>query len=294
VPVEVGDEVAAGAVIARLDERDYELAVQQTRASLDRARAEARNASASYDRVRALYEEGNASRTELDNARAASEAAAAQFSATEKQLELAELQLDYCVLEAPVAGAIAEVRVEASENVAAGQIVARLTSGARSEVQFGVPEVLITQVREGDRARVTFDAIPGTTFDATITEVGIASSGAATTFPVTAVLDEPDERVRPGMAAEVSLSFDAGGGGERYIVPSVAVGEDRRGRYVFVVEHASGDTAVVRRKAVEVGDLTGDGLEVYSGLEDGDLVVTAGVNRLTDGDRVRLPDSTTP
>ena len=83
--VDVGDDVRAGQMIAKLDDQDYRLAVQQTQASLDRARAEERNASASYERVRALYEEGNASRTELDNARAGSEAASAQVAATEPQ-----------------------------------------------------------------------------------------------------------------------------------------------------------------------------------------------------------------
>lgn len=290
IPVKIGDEVRAGALIAKLDDQDYRLAMQQAQASLTRASAEARNAKASYDRVRALYEEGNASRTELDNARTASEAAAAQVSASEKQLELAQLQLGYCTLTAPVAGSIADVRADVNENVAAGQTISRLTSGGRSEVEVGVPEVLIGDVREGSTVEVVFDAIAGERFAATVTEVGISSTGTSSTYRVTVLLDAEDSRIRPGMAAEVAFSFGTGDTRERFIVPSVAVGEDRLGRYVYVLEHGADEVGTVHRKAVEVGDLTSEGIEISSGLADGDLIVTAGVNRLADGDSVRVPE----
>ena len=75
----------------------------------------------------------------------------------------------------------------------------------------------------------------------------------------------------------------------------VAVGEDRDGRFVFVLESMTGgesgaSTAVVQRRAVTVGELTGDGLEILSGLEDGELVVTAGVRRLSSGEQVEVQE----
>ena len=72
------------------------------------------------------------------------------------------------------------------------------------------------------------------------------------------------------------------------LVAPVAVGEDREGRYVFVLDKGSG---TVGRRAVTVGELTGDGLEVLSGLAEGELIVTAGVRRLTDGERVLVQES---
>ncbi len=105
---------------------------------------------------------------------------------------------------------------------------------------------------------------------------------------MTVRLQRSDPAIRAGMAAEVGFSFEATNG-DRVLVPPFAVGEDREGRFVFVAEPLEPGIAVVRRKAVKVGELTTDGLEVFEGLDDGDLLITAGVSRIKDGLKVRLP-----
>jgi hypothetical protein len=110
----------------------------------------------------------------------------------------------------------------------------------------------------------------------------------ATTYPVTVLLDHEDEDCRPGMAAEVSLRFGDASGRERIHVPTVAVGEDRQGRFVWIVDPAEDGFGTVRRQSVTVGELSAEGLQVLAGLEEGALVVTAGVSRIVDGQRVRL------
>jgi RND family efflux transporter MFP subunit len=197
--------------------------------------------------------------------------------------------LGYTVLRAPVDGNIADVTIEPSENVQAGQTVVVLTSGDYPEVQVAVPEVLIAQIRESDAVTATFDALPGRSFPATVTEVGVMSAASATAFPVTVRLTETDPDIRPGMAAEVAFSFRSTGGAERILVPATAVGEDEQGRYAFLVDDVVGDLGTVRRVPVLTGELTGEGLEVLDGLEDGDLLVTAGLHKLTDGLQVKVP-----
>ncbi len=73
-------------------------------------------------------------------------------------------------------------------------------------------------------------------------------------------------------------------------MPSDAVGEDRQGRFVFVVERLTDEEGygIVRRKPVNVGELTADGLEIFEGLADGDLVVTAGISQISDGQKVKI------
>jgi RND family efflux transporter MFP subunit len=286
--VQVGDKVKAGQLLASLDPRDYELQKQQAEAALNQAQAEARNASANYERVRTLYENKNASLNDLDAARAATESANAAVDAREKQLEMTQLTLDYTELRASTDGSIAEVSCDVNENVGAGQSVITLTAGSRVKIQVAVPEILIGQIREGDRVAVTLDAIPDRTFPARVTEVGVASTGFVTTFPVAVVLDTEDPDVRPGMAAEVAFTFASQDTRERFIVPPVAVAEDREGRFVFVVKDAGDGVGVVERRPVTVGELTADGLEVFTGLFEGDLLVTAGVSRLADGQRVKF------
>lgn len=288
VAVEVGDAVSAGDLIARVDPKDYRLQEEEAQASLRRQEAQERNASAAYDRTRSLYENGHASLNDLDAARASFETARAAVRAAEKALELARSQLGYTTLSAPVDGSIASVSVEVNENVQPGQVVAVLTSGSQPEMEVSVPEVLIGDIHAGDAVTVTCDAIPGERFEATVTEVGVAAMGMATTFPVVVRLDEPNPAVRPGMAGEVVFSFASEGGVSRIYAPPPAVGEDRESRFVFVVEDVTEGVGVAKRRTVTVGELTSDGLEIAEGLRDGDLLVTAGVTKLVDGQQVRL------
>jgi RND family efflux transporter MFP subunit len=287
--VKVGDTVVRGALIASLDPKDFEIAVEQSRANLARAEATARNAASNLERIRGLWENDNAAQNDLDAAQANDESASAQVEASRKALEGAQRQLSFTRLKAPVEGAIASVAVEVNENVRQGQTVVLLTSGSRPEVEIAMPELLIAQIREGDPVSVTFDALPGDVFDAAVSEVGVAATGTATTFPVTVRLNRPGGAIRSGMAANVSFRFESNGAKETIYLPTYAVGGDRGGRFVFLLETTEEPgIGTVRRTAVEVGELTPDGLEVLSGVSEGQQVVTAGVRRLTDGQRVKL------
>lgn len=289
LPVVGGQEIRENELIATLDAQDFQLRVQQADASLRQAQAQATNASATYSRVRLLYESNNASRSELDAARSGSESADAAVEAAENMLELRRLELGYTRLRAPFSGSISSVHVEEGQNVGPGQPIVTETSGGRLEVLVSVPEVLIGQVEVGEEVAVTFDALAGRELGGRVSEVGVAPAGLATTFPVTVRLDETTADVRAGMAAEVAFTFESTDDRERFFVPSFAVGEDREGRFVFVIEPGDPGFGRVLRRPVEVGELTADGLEILSGLSDGDLIVTAGVSKITDSLVVRMP-----
>lgn len=291
VNVVVGETVRAGQILARIDPTDFQLQVQEAEAGLAAATAAWRNAVAEYERVRALYENNNASRSQLDAARSAAESGEAQMEVTGNRLELARSRLGYSTLQAPVTGSVAAVPVEVNENVQPGQMVVRLNYGSMPEVRVGVPEVAISEIERGDGVSVSFDALPGRSFRATVTEVGVASTETGTTFPVIARLEESDAAIRSGMAAEVAFRFGDAEAAQRIFVPPVSVVEDREGRFAFVVESRGDGAAVVRRRPVTVGELTSEGLEVKSGLTLGELVVTAGVRRLSDGMQVRLVET---
>jgi RND family efflux transporter MFP subunit len=289
VNVTLGDRVRRGQVLARLDPTDYELMLEEAEAGLAQAQAGLRRSEADYERVRALYENNNASKGELDAARAGAESAEAQVEAGEKRLQQARQQVGYTVLRAPSDGAIAAVDLEVNENVQGGQQVFLLTAGAELEIEVAVPEVLIAQVGVGQPVSVRFDALPGRRMGAKVTEVGIAAIGAASTFQVTAALVDAPAEIRSGMAAEVTFTFDEGQT-DRLVVPAVAIGEDRDGRFVFVLERGDGGDGTVRRRPVRIGKPQSSlaGIEVLDGLEVGEEVVTAGVRRLTDGMAVRV------
>ena len=238
--------------------------------------------------MRLLYENRSVSQSELDAVRSNAESTRALVVTAQRQLDQAKLAASYTRLTAPVDGSVVAVHVEAGENVQLGQAIAVLASGQRIEVKTSIPESLITGVRSGDEVVVTFDALPARFYKALVTEVGVATSAQSVTYPVTAQLIETTPEVLPGMAANVQFIFKSEDKTERFIVPPVSVGEDADGRYVFTVDPAEEGFGLIRKQLVTVGSLTAQGLEVVSGLSDGKVVVTAGISKIKDGQKVKL------
>lgn len=296
-PVNIGDMVAAGDLVAALDNTDYQVRVDEASAGLARAEAERRNAEAIYERTRLLYENQTASGSDLDAARAAAESAAAQLRAATQQLEAARLQLSYTRLVAPEQCAVAQTFVEINQNVSSGQPVVRLNCGQCGEVAVNVPETEISRVIRGSSVNVGFGALPGETIIGIVRDVGVATSPAGTTYPVTIALQERCASIRSGMAADVSFTFRSAGPPGSLLVPYVSVGEDSAGRFVFVLERDEAGNLFARRRTVTIGEPMPEGLLVESGLEEGELIATAGVRRLEDNQQVRLlgePESAAP
>ncbi len=293
VGVRVGSIVRRGQVIMQLDSGDLELRRQQAEAGLAQARAQSRNAKASYERVVALYENGNASMSEMDAARASYESTNASQVSAETALRLAEQQVSYAQLIAPVNGSVSQVTVEMNEAVGAGQtVVVIIDSGGNPEVQVTVPEVFIGSLRSGDSAEVVFGALDGGDFTASVTEVGTAATSAGG-FPVIVRLDDGASitQIRPGMASEVTFRIQVDSAGHGVLVPPQAVGQDHKSRFVYVLNQSDTENVVTaERRSVEIGSLTPDGLEIITGITDGEYVATAGLKTLVTGQQVRLLD----
>jgi RND family efflux transporter MFP subunit len=165
--------------------------------------------------------------------------------------------------------------------------VALVNCGDELEVEFSVPESLISGIEEGMQPTIRFDSVPGETFTGTVTEVGVAA-GSGTTFPVTARIDGTHAQLRAGLAAEVVLLFGGASEEEVILVPLVAVVHDPGGNFVFLAEPQGEGQAVVVRRPVDLGELTVDGVEILGGLSPGERVITAGTSVIRQGLRVRL------
>ncbi len=287
-PVSVGSEVNQGDLVAALDNTDFQVRLDEARAGLSRAEAEQRNADASYERTRDLYENQNASRTQLDSARALAESAEAQYRAAAQQVEAARLQLSYARLTAPQRCTVAQTFVEINQNVSPGQAVVRLNCGYCAEVIVSVPDTDIAKVTEGMAVTASVSAVSNGQLAGVVHEVGVATGAGGTTYPVTVALQEKCENVRSGMAVDVTFDFPTSGAQGNLVVPYVAVGEDRSGNFVFVLEPNADGRIFANRRAVEVGATTSSGIVITGGLRVGELIATAGVRRLTSGQEVTL------
>lgn len=292
--VDIGSKVLAGQEIARLEDDDFRLRRDRAQAQLDTAGAEVRRARAALDRIQALYASDNATRDQLDNALAALDSAEGVRLASQRALDLAVRELSYTRLGAGRSGVVADLRLEAGENVAPGQWVVEIAESAGSlEVEWSVPEGLIGGFQVGMGVDVGLASVGGTA-QATVIEVGAAPRGAVAGYPVVARLEGEDPRRRPGMAAEVTADLGRHGSADTDIpsgavlLPSHAVAGDPNGHYVLVLGDGEGDSRTVMRRTVTIGHIRPEGLEILDGVRAGETVVAAGVGFLDDGQTVRL------
>ena len=285
----VGDTVELGQVVAKIDPTDYQVSLREAEAGLERSRAEERNAQAAFDRTRELYENRNASRSDLDTARAMAESAGALVRASAQQLEAVRLQLSYTELTSPQVCTVARRHVEVNQNVAAGQSIVRVNCGDCPEVRVDVPGIFIGRIENGATVGVTVASLPGKQFTGVVTEVGVGTDQNRSIYPVTVLLQDGCKTVRSGMAADVTLKMAGPDENQSsLVVPIVSVGEDADGNFVFVLEPSSDGKHTARRRGVTIGPPTEQGIPIVQGLGEGELIATAGVRRLTDGQTVTL------
>ncbi|CAM3568450.1 efflux RND transporter periplasmic adaptor subunit [Halomonas lysinitropha] len=298
--VAVGEAVAAGQLLARLEATDLRLQRDRARSSLAGAEAAAANAEAEWQRARRLYEAGSAPARDLDAARAQVEAARARRDSARDALALAERQLSFTRLEAPGDCGVATRLAEVSENVAAGQPVLVLACGEDLEVRAALPEDLLDELSAGAPVRVHLP-LAGLSVAGEVTEIGLPVDPRQATWPLRVRLvnlaDDERERLRPGMAAELTLPLNGPGSG--IWVPMVAVQRDARGPYVYIADpvetaqdaDAEGREATIRRREVVLGAQQGERMRIDAGLAAGLSLVIAGMSRLHDGQRVRVMDA---
>lgn len=299
--VKLGDRVRRGQVIATIDPSDYTIQAEQATASKKGSDASLKSsetqliiARTNYERIEKLYESNSVPLSEFEQAKSnyetaqsSYEAAKTQVTSTEKQVEAAKNQVNYTRLTAPFNGVITTVNAEANEVIGSGSPVAVLSSEAEPEVQVGVPENLISNVKKGQKVAIRFSALEDQTFEGVVQEVSYAA-GTSPTYPAVIRIKNASDDIRPGMASTVTFNFGKADEKQFTVSPIEAIGEDSDGNFAFLLQKTDQSLYVVKKQTVEVGALLPDGFEIKSGLKPGDLVATAGLSTLLDSMKVKL------
>ncbi|MFT4795751.1 MAG: membrane fusion protein (multidrug efflux system) [Paracoccaceae bacterium] len=268
-----GDLVAEGAALVTLDSASEVAALAEAEAGLEETRA-------AYARAEALQKQGRVTGQSFEGARA-------DLLRAEARLGLARADLEERVIRAPFAGLVGLTDLTEGALVGRDTAIATLEDLSVLRVEFRTPERFFAEIALGDQVRVETTIHPGETFEGRVVAIDRRVDETSRAFRVRAEIPNPDLKLPSGLFLRVSLVFDARDG---VVAPEQAVTVEGDGAYVYVVD-ADGK---VERRAVVIGQRRDGMAETISGLAAGENVVTRGIQKVSDGTKVRLPGDVPP
>jgi multidrug efflux system membrane fusion protein len=287
--VRLGDSVKQGQVIARLDPLDAQKQAASAKAALDAAEHRLVFARQQLDRDQAQAQQNLIATNQLEQTQDAFTAALAGRDQAAAQLVLSRNSLEYNTLVADHDGVITSENADTGQVVAAGQAVYGLAWTGDTDVILDAAESDLGRICVGEAATVTFPALAGRQFDARVREISPAADPQSRTYRVKLTMTEPTLAVRFGMTGDATLLAVATGEGAAaghptYTVPATAIFHKDNNPAVWVVD-SNGSTLQLR--SVRVGSYTDHSSVITGGLNDGDVVVLAGVHTVFAGQHVK-------
>jgi RND family efflux transporter MFP subunit len=284
--VDVGQKVREGDVLAVLDDADYRAAEEAARQQFVAATTQARQAESDRKRLEALKLDGSVSVSDDEKAKSAAETATATAEANARQLELARNRLKYTVLRASQSGVVTAVRFEVGQVVAEGQPLASIANEGEPEIIADVPEDHLS-VFKTSRYKAWLASAPDQTFDVVLRELSPQAAAQTRTFRA---------RLRPAMPRPLPLGATATVVVERPVaetaaaaIPAAAITQNKGRPAVWIVRRAGSEPV----GTVDLFDVTVHGYRndeaLVSGPPAGELIVTAGVQKMAPGLKVALP-----
>jgi len=280
--VDVGDVVKAGQVVAKLDPQIQQNGLNTAQANLASVEALLVDARLDFERQQALVKDGWTPRAKFDTARQKVETVQAQVDAAQAQVSTAQELLSYTVLYADAPGVVTEKGAEPGEVVQAGQMIVRVARQGGRDAVFDVPEQL---TRTGPRDPVVQLALtndPTVRATGRVREVAPQADPTTRTWQVKVGISDPPPGMALGSTVTGSIKLSAPPGVE---VPASALTEANGNPAVWVVDPQS---KTVSLREVELARYDPATVVISQGLETGEVVVTAGVQVLRPGQKVRI------
>ncbi|WP_245272326.1 efflux RND transporter periplasmic adaptor subunit [Xanthobacter sp. 126] len=280
--VNVGDRVTAGQVLARLDPQDEQNALRSAQAALGAANANLTQTRNQYERQRQLLARGFTPRAQYEQAEQAFLNARAQVDDAEARLQMAEDRLGFTELKADSAGVVTQRRAEPGEVVQAGQPVIEVARQDGRDAVFDVPAALLSGIPGDPEVTVALATDPAITATGRVREVAPQADPVTRTFRVRVGLNNPPEALRLGTTVVGRVMVDRGPVVE---IPASALTRLNDKPAVWVVDPKSQTVAL---RTIEVLRFGPASVSVGEGLKPSEIVVTAGVQALHPGQKVRL------
>lgn len=280
--VNVGDNVEAGQVVAKLESQDELNALRSAQANVEAARAQNAQAVANFDRQKTLLASRATSRAQFEQAEQQLATSRAQIDIAEAQQRAAEDRVSYTTLTADASGVVTATGAEPGEVVQAGQMIVRVALAGGRDAVFDVPAELLRSAPSDPEIAVSLADGSGVSTTGRVREVSPQADPVTGTFEVRVGLNNPPPAMLLGATVNGRFRFDTAATIE---IPASALTKNDRGPSVWVVDPAK---LTVAMRNVEVMRHNPENVTIAKGLETGEIVVTAGVQALHPGQKVRL------
>ena len=284
--VDVGAAVKKGQALARLDTQDYQNKLKSAESDIAGAQAALTEAQGSEARLRHLLANGHTTRANYDVALKNLRSAEAKDDAAKIAMEMARDQLGYAQLQADFDGIVTSVGAEAGQIVNIGQMVVRLARPGERDAVFAIAEPAFDKRNGRAPPEIVVELLsnPAVKAEGVVREISPVADPATRTFQVKITLKDPPEQMRFG----ASVSGRVKASSEPVVVLPVAALFDKAGAPAVWVVDRGRSSISLRTVAVERYET--DRVIVGAGLSPGDVVVTAGVNRLRENQTIRLAE----
>ncbi len=286
--VEVDDNVAAGAPLMRLDPIDATLSAQAALAQVDSAHARFAQLKAELARNQALAEKNFVGKSQLEKAQLDLDTAEQSLNAARANYHVAANQAGYTSLTASAEGVVTAIDVEVGRVVQAGQVVIHIAEHGERELVVSIPESRVDELRNARGLSIELWADSSKHYGGRLRELAPDTDSITRTYAARISVLEPDAAVRLGMTARLTVDLATPEGFHK--LPLTAIYDSDGAPRVWILDPK---TSRVAQRAVTLAQLQKNAALVSAGLSDQDVVVTAGVNLLHDGQRVRIAESQT-
>jgi len=282
--VNVGDIVKADQPLVLLDDRDARLRLDQARAALERAEADAEHAKTDASRSGELFEKGFTSRSDFERLATQNTGAGAAVAQARAQVAGAQKAVDDTIVRAPFSGHVTARAVAAGEYVTPASKIATIVRIHPIKLELQVKEADAVKVRRGLSVRAEVSGYPGVLFVGSVSALNVAIDPNSRAMTVEATFPNPEGRVTPGMfgTAQILLSATE----TAVFAPADAVFRVADADAIYVIED---DRA--RLRVVQLGEAQDGTVRIDAGLQEGAVVATSNLDKLSDGAAVRVTDA---
>lgn len=282
--VQLGDVVRPGDVLMEIDPKDIKESVALASAQVRAAESQKRLAEVNLARFQRLHREGALAKVKLDQSQMEYDTVSSALEQASALHAQASNQLEYSLLRADQGGVIAGISAEVGQVIAPGIPVITLVRDGDREVEISVPENRIDSLRDVKSIAVSFWALPGVELAGEIRETAPMADPILRTYKARVRLMSAPAEIKLGMTASVRMEEDVE---PVRLIPLSAIYQEEDKPNVWVVKDGK-----LELRTVKLDGFDHEKLRVVNGLEDGDVVVTAGVHKLTPGQKVRVSTET--